>query len=217
MRPIRVAFAGHTVTPFITAGWKEDMELQGFESLQSPEGPPLSTWLYTYPCFLPPIPRASLCEQDGDFPPPFPYWSFAWLGAPALESIGVRERAVVLAGHMKQVARTSAATLHALHPKPLLPTAATAKTISFFCFPHLKKGHQPNCGPWPCFIFPTCILLTPFSYGTYGACHQMTRRHILRFWWEEQQWAMGDALNNFCSKYISCTGLSSIWVSEPHA
>lgn len=36
--------------------------------------------------------------------------------------------------HMKQVARTSAASPHAPHPKPLLPTAATAKAILFFCF-----------------------------------------------------------------------------------
>lgn len=189
----------------------------GFESLQSPVGSPLSVWLYTYPCFLPPIPRGSFWEQDGDFPLLFPYWSFAKLGAPTVESMCVRERTVFLTGHLKQVARPSAAIPHAPHPKPLVPTAATAKTILFFCFPHLKKGHQPNCRPWPCFIFPTCILLTPFSYGTYGACHQMRRRHILRFWWEEQQWAMRDALNNFCSKYISCTGLSSFWVSELHA
>lgn len=75
------------------------------------------------------------------------------------------------------------------HSPLMLPlfTAATAKTILFFCVPHLKKGLQPNCRPWPCFVFPTCILLTLFSYGTYGACHQMRKRQIWRFWWKEQQ------------------------------
>lgn len=104
--------------------------------------------------------------------------------------------------HMKQVARTSAATPY---PRLPLPTAATVKTILFFCFPHLKKGLQPNCRPWPCFIFPTCILLTPFSYGTYGACHQMRRRHILQFWWKEQQLSNGKHYEQFLEQiYLSC-------------
>lgn len=139
---------------------------------------PLSLTLHL-PLLPPSRPRASLWEQGGGFPLPFLYWSFAKRGASTVDSVCVRERTVVLTGHVEQVARTPAAIPHAPHPKPLLPPAATAKTILFFCFPHLKRGHQPNCRPWPCFIFPTCILLTPFSYGTYGACHQMRRRHIL--------------------------------------
>lgn len=169
---------------------------------------PPSAWPY-FPLLPRSNPQSSLWKQDGDFSLLCPYRDFPKLGVPPVRSICIRRRTVVLLGHMKQVARTSAATPHSKLP---LPTAATAKTILFFCFPHLKKGLQPNCRPWPCFIFPTCILLTPFSYGTYGACHQMRRRHILQFWWKEQQWALRDTMNNFCSKYISCVDLSCIWV-----
>lgn len=98
------------------------------------------------PC-LPPLhpftPQNSLQKQNGDFSLLWSCWTFPNSGHVWCRVFGLGENRDS-DGHMKQVARTSAATPQ---PKLPLPTAATAKTILFFCFPHLKKAFSQTVAP----------------------------------------------------------------------
>lgn len=210
-------FSVHTVTPFITAAWGGCRGGEGrVRAWSLRQALPPSAWPYNSHSSSLQYEELPGGSQLGAVLLFFPCRNFLKFGAPTVQTfvLGVGGENSGSDGRMKQVAKTLAATPRAKRP---LPTAATAKTILFFCFPHLKKGLQPNGRPWPHFIFPMRLLLTPFSYGTYEACHQMRRRWISQSWWREQRWAVRDVMNSFCHKYTSRIDLNSIWVNELQA
>lgn len=83
-----------------------------------------------------------------------------------------------------------------------------------FCFPHSEKPSLPKHHLWPPFIFPACVLLTPFSYGTCGVCHLVKRRPSSHFWCEEQQRGTWPLASSLCKNPLLGRGALNLCVQS---